>query len=83
MTQTRNTVVFPTTALSLGALLKSARDIMRKDKGLNGDLARLPDVLKLPPISDHGNVNEIIGKFGGAGQLRSAVNQLQSLLYAA
>ena len=33
---------FPTTAQSLGALLKSARDIMRKDKGLNGDLDRLP-----------------------------------------
>ena len=43
----------------------------------------LPDVLKVPPISRHGNVNEIIGKFGGADQLRSAVNQLQSLLYAA
>jgi type I restriction enzyme R subunit len=43
----------------------------------------LPDVLKLPPISHHGNVAEIIGKFGGADQLRNAVNQLQSLLYAA
>jgi len=32
----------PTTARSLGALLKSARDIMRKDKGLNGDVDRLP-----------------------------------------
>src|SRR6266576_2992626 len=32
----------PTTAQSLGALLKSARDIMRKDKVLNGDLDRLP-----------------------------------------
>ena len=32
----------PTTAQSLGALRKSARDIMRKDKGLNGDLDRLP-----------------------------------------
>ncbi len=32
----------PPTAQSLGALLKSARDIMRKDKGLNGDLDRLP-----------------------------------------
>ena len=32
----------PTTAQSLGALIKSARDIMRKDKGLNGDLDRLP-----------------------------------------
>ena len=34
-------------------------------------------------ISDHGDVNEIIGKFGGADQLRNVVNQLQSLLYAA
>ncbi|MBK7136039.1 MAG: SAM-dependent DNA methyltransferase [Rhodocyclales bacterium] len=31
-----------TTAQSLGSLLKSARDIMRKDKGLNGDIDRLP-----------------------------------------
>src|SRR5438874_2202235 len=35
-------VTSATTAQSLGALLKSARDIMRKDKGLNGDLDRLP-----------------------------------------
>jgi type I restriction enzyme M protein len=31
-----------TTPQSLSSLLKSARDIMRKDKGLNGDLDRLP-----------------------------------------
>ena len=31
-----------TTAQQLGGLVKSARDIMRKDKGLNGDLDRLP-----------------------------------------
>jgi hypothetical protein len=31
-----------TTAQRLGALIKSARQIMRKDKGLNGDLDRLP-----------------------------------------
>ncbi|NLE94605.1 MAG: DEAD/DEAH box helicase family protein, partial [Dehalococcoidia bacterium] len=43
----------------------------------------LPDVLKVPPIAQHGNVNEIIGKFGGADQLREAVNQLQALLYSA
>jgi len=43
----------------------------------------LPDVLKVRPISDRGNVNEIIGKFGGADQLRSAVSRLQTLLYAA
>ena len=36
------TAVPATTAQSLGSLLKSARDIMRKDKGLNGDLDRLP-----------------------------------------
>src|ERR1700726_3625548 len=32
----------PTTSQALGSVLKSARDIMRKDKGLNGDLDRLP-----------------------------------------
>jgi type I restriction enzyme R subunit len=42
----------------------------------------LPDVLKVPPISEHGKVNEINCKFGGADQLRNAVNPLQSLLYA-
>jgi type I restriction enzyme M protein len=31
-----------TTAQRLGSVIKSARDIMRKDKGLNGDLDRLP-----------------------------------------
>src|ERR1017187_1992119 len=31
-----------TTTQALGGLIKSARDIMRKDKGLNGDLDRLP-----------------------------------------
>src|SRR5258708_5997899 len=31
-----------TTAQRLGGLIKTARDIMRKDKGLNGDLDRLP-----------------------------------------
>lgn len=41
----------------------------------------LPDVLKLPPISRHGTVGEIVGVFGGPDELRSAVNQLQELLY--
>jgi len=43
----------------------------------------LPDVLKVPPISSRGNVNEIMTRFGGAANLRSAVNELQLLLYAA
>jgi len=42
----------------------------------------IPDVLKVPPISDHGNVIEIDGFFGGPEKLRDAVNQLQTLLYA-
>jgi type I restriction enzyme M protein len=32
----------PTTAQRLSSIIKSCRDIMRKDKGLNGDLDRLP-----------------------------------------
>jgi type I restriction enzyme R subunit len=43
----------------------------------------LPDVLKLPPISQHGNVNEIIRKFGGSESLRFAVAELQKILYVA
>ena len=37
-----NSVAPMTTSQMLGSLLKSARDMMRKDKGLNGDLDRLP-----------------------------------------
>lgn len=43
----------------------------------------LPDVLKVPPVSTHGQIGDIIKTFGGADKLRKAVNQLQSLLYAA
>ncbi|HYK94342.1 MAG TPA: class I SAM-dependent DNA methyltransferase [Candidatus Dormibacteraeota bacterium] len=38
----RGTAPPSTTAQRLNALIKSARDVMRKDKGLNGDLDRLP-----------------------------------------
>ena len=43
----------------------------------------LPDVLKTPPISEHGTINDIIDTFGGADKLREAVDQLQALLYVA
>lgn len=43
----------------------------------------MPQVLKVPPISEHGNVREIAGYFGGAERLKEAVDQLQVLLYAA
>jgi type I restriction enzyme R subunit len=43
----------------------------------------IPDVLKVPPISERGNVIEIAELFGGPERLREAVSQLQALLYAA
>ena len=42
MARTRKTGQPLTTAQQLSALIKSARDILRKDKGLNGDIDRLP-----------------------------------------
>ena len=49
------------------------------------DLTRnpVPDVLKVPPISERGNVLEIAKLFGGAEKLKEAVQELQTLLYAA
>ncbi|HUX75789.1 MAG TPA: class I SAM-dependent DNA methyltransferase [Anaerolineae bacterium] len=41
MARTRNQPL-KTTARQLSSIIKSARDIMRKDKGLSGDLDRLP-----------------------------------------
>ncbi len=43
----------------------------------------LPDILKVPPISEHGNVTEIANMFGGPDELNKAVYELQTLLYAA
>src|SRR5262245_48073457 len=67
----------------LGPEARGILDLLLEKYATDGELQfTLPDVLKLPPISRHGNVNEIIGRFGGAEQLRDAVNQLQSLLYS-
>lgn len=43
----------------------------------------LPDVLKVPPLSDHGQIADIVRLFGGADRLREAVDELQQHLYAA
>jgi len=43
----------------------------------------LPDVLRVPPISTHGQPAEIIRFFGGPAQLRAAVTELQNELYVA
>ena len=42
MARTTTSAATQSTAQQLGAIIKAARDIMRKDKGLNGDLDRLP-----------------------------------------
>jgi type I restriction enzyme R subunit len=47
------------------------------------DELRLPDALKVPPISERGNPSEIASIFGGPERLRGAVNELKELLYAA
>ena len=44
---------------------------------------QIPDILKVPPLTSHGNVIEIAELFGGPDQLRTAVGELQQLLYAA
>lgn len=64
-----------------------ARQILNEllDKYIEHGVAqfKLPDVLNVPPISEHGNVVEIAGKFSGAQPLADAVAELQALLYAA
>lgn len=50
-----------TTAQRLGSVIKSARDIMRKDKGLNGELDRLPQltwILFLKLLDDTEKIRE-------------------------
>ena len=43
----------------------------------------LPDILEVPPFTGWGNVIEIAARFGGAGELRGAVAELQRRLYNA
>jgi type I restriction enzyme M protein len=64
-----------TTAQQLGSLTKSARDIMRKDKGLSGDLDRLPMltwIMFLKFLDDHERVAETRAKLAGK-QYKSAI----------
>jgi type I restriction enzyme R subunit len=43
---------------------------------------QIPEILKVPPISERGTVMEITSMFGGAENLRSAMNEMRTLLYA-
>jgi type I restriction enzyme R subunit len=42
-----------------------------------------PRVLEVPPLDRHGTVVEIAGRFGGSEKLRTAISELEDLLYAA
>lgn len=66
-----------TTAQKLGSLIKSARDIMRKDKGLNGDLDRLPMltwIMFLKFLDDMEQMQETESKLAGK-RYRPAIDQ--------
>jgi type I restriction enzyme R subunit len=70
-----------------GAFTNGAREVLDQllEKYVEYGTAQfqIPDALKVPPISEYGNVVEIAALFGGGDKLRSAVEELQRLLYAA
>jgi type I restriction enzyme R subunit len=57
-------------------------DLLDKYAEHGAEQFKIPDVLKVPPISRHGTVPEIIRAFGGAENLKGAVQSLQTLIYA-
>ncbi|MDZ8258173.1 N-6 DNA methylase [Nostoc sp. ChiQUE01b] len=57
-----------TTAQKLGSVIKSARDIMRTDKGLNGELDRLPQltwIMFLKLLDDSEKLHEVEAELEG------------------
>src|SRR6266516_1248616 len=57
-------VAQPTSAQFLGALMKSAPDIMRKEKGLNGNRDRLPMRSLSSGLSGRGDILVITASWG-------------------
>ena len=67
MSKAKRPEIAPTTGQQLGSLIKSARDIMRKDKGLSGDLDRLPMltwIMFLKFLDDMEQIEESRAKLG-------------------
>ena len=68
MARTQKSTQPLTTAQRLSSIVKSCRDIMRKDKGLNGDLDRLPMltwVMFLKFLDDMEQIREEEAKMSG------------------
>src|SRR5438477_1927914 len=77
MTPRKNKIELPkSTAQELGSIVKSSRQIMRKDKGLNGDLDRLPMltwIMFLKFLDDMETVREEEAKLAGK-KFRQAID---------
>jgi type I restriction enzyme R subunit len=58
-------------------------DILEKYIEFGTEEFRIPDILKVPPISDRGTVLEIAALFNGSETLRGAISEMQALLYTA
>jgi type I restriction enzyme, R subunit len=69
--------------LAFNAPLRTRRERAQQLRETRPDKFVLPDVLKVPPLSSHGQVADIVQLFGGVERLRNAVNELQRYLYAA
>lgn len=68
MARKKNNGIPSTSAQHLAGIIKSCRDIMRKDKGLNGDLDRLPMltwILFLKFLDDTEQIREAEAEFSG------------------
>lgn len=68
MAAARKTEAPKSTAHQLGSIIKSCRDIMRKDKGLNGDIDRLPMltwIMFLKFLDDMEQVRQAEAKLAG------------------
>lgn len=59
------------------------RDLLEKYAEHGDEQFQIPDALKVKPISDHGNITEIISFFGSIDKLKAAVAEMQTHLYAA
>ena len=57
-------------------------DILEKYIEFGTAQFKIPDILKVPPISERGTVLEISDLFKGSDNLRLAINEMQTLLYA-